>query len=163
MGRTALFRRELDDHPDRPPEISFLVRPTSREFDRFVECLDKYLSQNISTQFFRSEIDSKESDGKQKGSIQMLEEWLKRSVRTSDESVYDGIVGPFREVRALRQSPAHRIERDRFDQEYLKTQREVAEKVYGAVRTLRLLVQNHPSAASYAVPDWLQTPSFFMY
>ena len=50
----------------------------------------------------------------------------------------------FREVRQLRQKPAHKVNADSFDQELFKQQRDIVVKAYDAVRTLRLILANHP-------------------
>jgi len=50
----------------------------------------------------------------------------------------------FRKVRQLRQKPAHKINADAFDQQLFKQQRDIVINAYDAVRTLRLILINHP-------------------
>lgn len=51
----------------------------------------------------------------------------------------------FRKVRQLRQKPAHAINNNNFNQEFFKQQRDIIIKAYDAIRTLRLILANHPN------------------
>ena len=64
----------------------------------------------------------------------------------------------FREVRRLRQRPAHALVVNVFDQKYISDQRDLIVKAYVAVRTLREALEAHPAAAKAAmkVPRWVQ-------
>src|SRR5712664_1134104 len=105
MGRPHLFRHEFRDQA-KPRELSFLIRPTLREFNAFVLALDKALSDNIDRDFFQGEVpyetEQERSDGKivvqQKGTIQILQDWLKKSFRPSDPQPMDDMLAAFREV-----------------------------------------------------------------
>jgi hypothetical protein len=65
------------------------------------------------------------------------------------------IFSAFREVRKLRGAPAHETGDDVFDQAFIHRQRELIGKTYGAVRTLRLILANHPAAKGVEIPEWL--------
>ena len=60
-------------------------------------------------------------------------------------------------IRKLRQKPAHAVNEDRFDQQYFKDQRELILAGYSSLRTVRLLLANHPDVieASIDVPSTL--------
>lgn len=91
----------------------------------------------------------------QKGTITLLEEWLQR-IRFDDPEPPRNMVEVFREVRKLRQRPAHAADDNRFDLAYYTEQRELMVRAYGAIRTLRLILANHPAVKGYTgVPDWL--------
>ena len=47
-------------------------------------------------------------------------------------------------MRKLRQKPAHKVSADLFNQDIFKKQREIIIDAYSAVRTLRLILANHP-------------------
>jgi len=51
----------------------------------------------------------------------------------------------FRKVRKLRQKPAHSVQEDVFDQKYIKDQRKLMLDAYGAIRTIREILANHPN------------------
>lgn len=70
-----------------------------------------------------------------------------------------------REVRKLRQKPAHAINENIFDQSYFKEQRELIIKTYDSLRTVRLLLANHPlvKSAEIEVPEWLSKGEIWTY
>ena len=127
--------------------------------------LDKMMSANLNVTFFDGDIDrevvEERSGGTRvatlKGTITMLEEWLNRFYRVKDAARRDEMIAAFRTVRKVRQSPAHAIREDDFDQKYFREQREVMSKAYNAVLTIRLMFASHPAVtrSSYKVPDWL--------
>lgn len=162
MGRQPLFKMDYSDGA-RPRGFSFLIRPTLSEFNAFVHLLDKMLSENINTAFFGTEVDmetyEERKDGKvvarPKGSITALKEWTARMFRTKDEQPLNEALATLKRVRTLRQKPAHAVHEDEFDQRYFREQRELVMKAYEAVRTLRLILANHPATKKHEVPDWL--------
>ena len=137
----------------RPKAFSFLIRPTSSEFNDFVHTLDKMMSENLDKRFFAGHLPLEEEqtrkDGRvevrQKGTIALLEQWLKSRWKTPDAEPMENSIAAFKEVRSLRQKPAHAVRPDEFDQTYFHEQRELMVRVYNAVRTLRLLLANHPN------------------
>lgn len=162
MGKPKLFKEDYNNKT-KPRRLSFLIRPTLKEFNDFAHLLDKLLSENIDKNFFEGDIPLKFEetmpDGKikitSKGTITLLEQWLKR-VNFPDPEPKDKMLKVFRKIRKLRQPSAHDVHKDIFDQKYLKQQRELTTEAYGAIRTLRLIFANHPRAKSYdGVPDWL--------
>ena len=149
-GKPILFRHSYVN--DRPSEFGFLLRPTESEFNNFMLLLDKMMSDNINKKFFDGDIEleteKERKDGKiivsQKGTIQLLEEWINHFFRPSDEKPVNDIFATFRKVRRLRQKPAHKIDENSFDQEIIKKQREIILSAYSALRMLRLIFANHP-------------------
>jgi hypothetical protein len=161
MGRPNFFNQSYKKN--KPKEFSFLIRPTRKEFNSFVHLLDKMISDNINKGFFQNEIpyktERKTSDGKiiveDKGSITLLKEWLNVKVRTPNPKPKDDMIKIFRKVRNMRMKPAHKVEQDKFDQKYFKKQRQLMIEAYSAVRTLRLILANHPRTKNYIIPEWL--------
>jgi hypothetical protein len=162
MGRESLFRGV----PERPREFSFLLRPTQKAFDDFVQLLDKLMSDNIDLKFFQGEVSLEReepmNDGRirvtTKGSIQVMEEWFRAKFRPKDDpTVFDDIFKAFREVRKLRSRPAHTVDDDVFDQAYFAQQRELMIRAYNAVRTIRLLLSNHPKAKKCEAPEAIRS------
>jgi hypothetical protein len=151
MGKPPLFRQTFA--ADRPKEFGFLLRPTLAEFNAFVLLLDKMLSDNLNKDFFAGDIpleeDRNRADGKievrQKGTIALLEEWVQMHYRPHDKEPVEAMFKTFREVRRLRQQPAHSLKENVFDMSYFKTQRGLVVDAYDAVRTLRLCLANHPN------------------
>lgn len=151
MGKPHLFHNSFVY--DRPKEFGFLLRPTVSEFNSFMLLLDKMMSDNINKKFFENdvEVESEEerSDGKvvirPKGTIQILAAWIDKFYQTPDPKHVDNMLAAFRKVRKLRQKPAHKVNIDSFDQKLFKEQRKIIIKAYDAVRTLRLMLSNHPA------------------
>ncbi len=160
IGRPPLFRNEFEA---RPKGFSFLVRPTTKEYNDFVLVLDHMMSDNINKEFFQGaielETESPRRDGKiivtSKGTIQLLEQWFQKSMRFNDPQPFKDMVATFRKVRRLRQNPAHKAEDSVFDQQLFKEQRMLMIEAYCAVRTIRLMLANHPSVRDYRVPEML--------
>lgn len=150
IGKPSLFRNSY--YEEAPKEFGFLLRPTQTEFNNFVLLLDKMMSDNIDKKFFENDVglesEKERDDGKivvtPKGTIQILESWIDKYFHPADHKPIENMMKTFREVRQLRQRPAHKVNADSFDQELFKRQREIVVKAYDAVRTLRLMLANHP-------------------
>lgn len=162
VGRPHLFRDTFER--DRPREFSIFFRPTLRNYEAFVHTLDKMLSENIDKAFFQGDVDDEErivrNDGtvevRQRGTLTMLEDWLRNRWKVTEPGYPENIIGPLKEVRTLRQKPAHKIVANEYDREYAAKQDELVERVYFSLRILRLLLQNYPAAKNVKVPEHLQ-------
>jgi len=153
IGRPPLFNNEVGED-DRPNDFTFLIRPTLREFNGFVHTLDKLLSDSISRDFFGKDLaferEQVRKDGKtvvsQKGTIQVLDEWLAAKYKVDDRTPIDEMIATLKEVRTLRNKPAHSLKENIFDQQYFHQQRDLARKVLEALRTLAQILAQHPKA-----------------
>jgi hypothetical protein len=151
MGKPHLFRNCYRD--ERPKEFGFLLRPTASEFNDFILLLDKMMSDNIDKKFFEDdvdlEIDEERADGKivvrQKGTIQILESWVNKFFQPVDRTPIDHMIFTFKNVRKLRQKPAHKVNADKFDQVIFKKQRDIVVDAYDSVRTIRMMLADHPA------------------
>ena len=166
MGRAPLFRQTFGRCGEqKPSRFTFLVRPTLEEFNQFALLLDQMISDNINKDFFRKEVptetETKRVDGKievqPKGTLTLLNDWLRSYFRTSDWEPWDKAFQHLKEVRRLRQKPAHAVNDNVFDQKYISDQRTLIINAYSALQTLRLILMNHPAvkAAKIDIPDWL--------
>lgn len=157
-----LFKADYTDSK-RPKELSFLIRPTAKELNAFILMLDKIISDNINSKFFKGaiepDIETEREDGKivvsRKSTLTMLSEFIKREFKPANTEPMDEMFNTFKKVRKLRTKPAHSIEEDVFDEKYFKEQRELFIEAYSAVRLLRLILQNHPKADRSRIPEWL--------
>lgn len=140
-----------------------MLRPTSKKYYEFVELLDKMLSQNLNYEFFSDEIstetEERRRDGKiwvqKKGSIQLLDEYLKLRFITDGRKDIDDMINAFKNVRHLRRDSAHKVQEDIYDPKYNKMQRELIISAYKGIRLIRLIIAKHPLLKDYKVPDWL--------
>lgn len=171
MNKPPLFKNDLR-RENKPREFCFLIRPTLKEYNRFVHLLDKAISENINTRFFLGDVafkyDEIGNDGKkvtrQKGTIQILDKWLRLKFPARHRKSIERVIDTFKEIRQLRQSPAHKIEDDAFDQKYFKQQRKLITRAYyRGIRLLRVIFSSHPDAKGYSIPDRLKTGKIWTY
>jgi hypothetical protein len=162
IGRPGLFRH--DHSRDRPREFGSLLRPTVKEFNDFVATLDKMISDNIDLAFFGDDVARErridvEGGGfrlERKGSLQLLEEWLRQKFRPREPAPMDDMLATFRKVRKLRNKPAHVGVGNAFDPDIALKQRDLMEQAYTALRTLRLILMNHPLAREVEIDSHLR-------
>jgi hypothetical protein len=162
VGRAKLFRNTFEE--ERPREFSIFFRPTLRNYEAFVHVLDKMLSENIDKAFFRGDVEDEEritrKDGsievRQRGTLTMLDDWLRTRWQVNDPDYPGVIMDVLREVRNFRRQPAHKIVPNEYDKQYAEKQDDLVARVYRSLRTLRLLLQNYPEAKTVNVPDDLQ-------
>ncbi|MEW6411145.1 MAG: AAA family ATPase [Candidatus Zixiibacteriota bacterium] len=170
IDRKPLFRCVFDVHT-KPREFTFLIRPTQKEYRGFLQTLDKMVSDNIDISFFLNEVelevDELRNDGRvkvtQKGSLQVLSDWLDAHFVTEEKQPISEMVSTFREIRKLRQKPAHTIESDQFEPSLLGEQRELMIRAYRGMKTLRLILANFPGADSVKVPKPLRESLIWTY
>ncbi len=151
MNMPPMFRHTYSE--ERPREFAFLLRPTLAEFNRFVLLLDKMMSDNLNKRFFSAasiplEDEEERPGGKvvvtPRGTIALLEAWMRRYFRPADPKPVEKIFAAFRKVRKIRQQPAHKVDEDAFDQQHFKNQRQLIIEAYDAVRHIRQALANHP-------------------
>jgi hypothetical protein len=124
-----------------------------------VHLLDKVLSENLSKEYFEGlvplETEKERPDGKivvsQKGTLVLLDEYLRSVYRTSDWSPWDEAMAALRKVRKLRQKPAHAVNEDAFDPKYARDFRDLCVNAYNALATLRNCLQQHPAVAKAGI------------
>lgn len=157
-----LFRETGAD--DVPISLTSFLRPTAANYHRFVMDFDKLLSDNIDARFFEGKVsletEKTRPDGKitvqRKGSLKLLEEWLLSEIRWGDEQEFlDVVIAPLREVRNLRQKPAHTFTADRFSTEYYDHRRKLMWNIFNSLSNIRSTLGRHPLASSIMQPEWL--------
>jgi hypothetical protein len=147
----------------RPRQFAFLIRPTVKEYQDFILTLDKMLSENIDLRFFGDDVALEAERAlrngrvtvERKGSIVCLQEWINAKFRPNDPDLLRQTFDTLREIRRLRQRPAHVLDDNRFDPALGQMQRELMDRAYTAIRTLRLILQNHPRAGSVEMSEAL--------
>jgi hypothetical protein len=158
----SLFR--VPPEGDIPIGLTSFLRPTSENFNRFVMALDKLLSESIVSSFFEGkcplETEEMRSDGKvevkRKGTLTLLEEWLLKEITWDDPDAFRNVViKPLREVRHMRQTPAHAFTADEFSTEYYEKRKRILWDVFNSLSNIRTTFAKHPLARNVEVPDWL--------
>lgn len=151
IGKPSLFKETFKDN--KPRGFGFLVRPTLKEFNEFVHILDKMMSDNLNRDFFKTDMsmenEETRKDGKvvvtQKGTISLLDEWFNKFFCADDTTPLKEMISTFRNIRNMRQKPAHAIHEDKFDQKFFHDQRKVFIEAYRAISTIRHILAFHPS------------------
>ena len=171
IGKPDLFKQTFEEH--RPSGFHPMLRPTRQSFDEFIHLLDKLLSENINRDFFRRDIplerEITRDDGavevQRPGTVQLLESWLRTRYRTSEgEDVSHEVVAPLKEVRKLRQKPAHLLRANEYDQSYPVQQDKLVGEACRALTRLRVILWSHPrSGDRYTTPAWLDSDKIVFY
>lgn len=170
IGKPPLFRHTFEEN--RPKGFTSMLRPTKRNFHEFIQILDKMLSENINHAFFEGDLPLEKKvvqlDGsietQRIGTLQALETWLSQRYKTQDGAdVAREILEPLREVRQLRQKPAHGLQEDEYDSTYPKAQDELLGRACRALTSLRIIFSSHPRTQDYAPPEWLDSDRIVFY
>ena len=124
-----------------------LTFPSLDVYNQFLLLLEKVVISNIDINFFKLFVDTVDDNGKLKGSLVCLKEWLE-IVR---QDVADEIYSPLHEVRKERQPAAHKVEANKYSNSFLLTQHQLCSKVYNSLNLLRRLIQTHPKVKNYVI------------
>lgn len=158
----SLFRASAEG--DIPIGLTSFLRPTSDNFNRFVMALDKLLSESIDPSFFEGkcplETEETRPDGKivvkRKGTLALLEEWLLKEIIWNDpDALREVVIKPLRQVRRLRQAPAHAFTTDNFSTEYYQKRKRLLWEVFNSLSNIRATFAKHPLAQPVEIADWL--------
>lgn len=169
MGRPHLFRQTF--YNAKPRAFAMLLRPTLNEYNNFIHTLDKMVSDNINIKFFQGEVEHvREVDlgegrfrVEPKGSIQLLEEWVNQKFSPRDPEPLTEMFATFRQIRKMRNKPAHSDVEDKFEKALIREQRELMVRTYTAVRLLRLLFGNIPATKAVKIDDALREGKIWTY
>jgi hypothetical protein len=171
IGKPPLFRDEWVDQ--RPPGFHPMLRPTKQHLSEYVHLLDKLLSENINRDFFQGDIALERRverpdgsfDVDRPGTLKLLEEWLSTRYKDANgEDVAREVLRPLREIRTIRQKPAHAIEGNEYDERYTQEQDRLLGEATRALTKLRYILWSHPDAKDrYSPPDWLDSDRIVFY
>jgi hypothetical protein len=167
----AIWGRSLFRAPPEggvPIGLTTFLRPTAENFNRFAMALDKLLSDSIDAKFFEGKVsletETPRPDGKivvqRKGTLTLLEEWLLQEIIWDDPAAFrEVVIQPLREVRRLRQAPAHTFTSDAFSEDYYKKRKQCLWSIFNSLSNIRGTFARHPKASVVDVPDWLDEGS----
>ena len=161
IGLPRLFRDTYGTYyTERPDGYNTLLLPTKKNYYDFVSVLEKLLVHNINIKVFLKDcgiiksIERKDDDSNPKGSLVMLKEWMLKNVR-ADYDMEEVIINPLKNIRKIRQVPAHELYNNEFDVNLYDEQKTLVEDVYEAIYALRRLFMGHPLATSVKIPEAL--------
>lgn len=171
IGWPKLFLKDFRDQ--RPQYFRIPFRPTREAYLKTINELDKMLSQNMNTKFFSVVLKKHEtytienhtasglSAVKDLGSLRLLKDWItsrfKFANSEEEQRALSDLDGLF-EIRKRRQDPAHKIAKNEHGIDFLKEHDRMVRAAFVGVRSIRLVLQNHPMVTKEAkseIPDWL--------
>jgi hypothetical protein len=150
------FGAPLLRRTDRPDDFGWILRPSQREFDDFVQTLDKLLADNMRHQAFGAAgIPDVDESGQQIGTLNRLDRLLERARVPEDQRAE--VLKPLRAVRAARSKPAHVLRQNITDATFIRRQAEIVQDVTQSIGALRRFWQKHPRNRDWIAPDELET------
>lgn len=99
-------------------------------------------------------IDRKTDEGFDKGSLAMFEEWIYINVK-AEFNINDKIIKPLKNIRKIRQIPAHELYDNVYDISIYEKQKKLMENIYIALKAIRHLFMGHPLAKIVKIPKYL--------
>lgn len=164
-----MFKNGYEKYERAPRNFHRLLIPTRKEYQSFVETLDKLMSDNLNPEFFNDYMLINESVTKADGSIvnqpvptiKLLENFLRNEMKFSDTDPIDEMAKSFRKVRRIRSKSAHNNLPDEFDYKFSNEQQKIMFQAYSAIRLVRLALTNYPQAKKVNVPEWLYKGNIF--
>ncbi len=164
MGIPKLFNKTFGTHyTEMPDGYRNIFLPTLKNYYDFVLVLEKMVVHNISYKTFQKSapyiesIERKDENGKDKMSLVMFDEWLNKNIRTP-EDLSQIIIKPLRNIRKIRQKPAHELTSNKYDITLYKEQNDLMHDTYTAIRAIRLFFNNHPLVRdNIEIPEYLIT------
>lgn len=141
---------------ERPDDFGWILRPSQREFDDFIQTLDKLLSDNMRHDAFDAAgIPSVDETGRQLGTLNRLDRLLERARVPEDQR--KAVLKPLREIRSARSKPAHALRQNVGDETFIRRQAEILQQVTQSIEALRRFWQKHPRNRDWLSPDELET------
>ena len=158
-----IFKR-VYERENRPKEFTFFFVPTLKNYNDFILLLDKMISENINKEFFKGKAElfefKKIDDGlverQTKGTLQLFEEWLTSVYNVKGEGTVSDLFKTLKKIRRERQNPAHTINENQYNRQFIDKQKNVMNEVYSVFRNLRVIFHQHPRARKFKIPDWLE-------
>lgn len=165
----AIFKNGYEKYESAPRNFHRLLIPTRKEYQSFVETLDKLMSDNLNPEFFKKYMPVTESVTKEDGTInsqpiptiKLLENFLRNEMKFTNTKPIDELAKSFRKVRRTRSKSAHNNLPDEFGYKFNDDQQKIMFEAYTAIRLIRLALTNYPQARQINVPEWLYKGDIF--
>mgnify|MGYP005881455557 FL=1 len=161
IGIPGLFNHIYGTFYDEKPDgYSNILLPTLKNYYEFVLVIEKLIVHNISVKTFTKNasmvqaIDRKTDEGFDKGSLAMFEEWIYINVK-AEFNINDKIIKPLKNIRKIRQIPAHELYDNVYDISIYEKQKKLMENIYIALKAIRHLFMGHPLAKIVEIPKYL--------
>ncbi|MDR3030841.1 MAG: hypothetical protein LBU35_00440 [Holosporales bacterium] len=155
------------------PEFQVPINETSKNYREFIVKLNKIFCDNLNPKFFDGQISTLQKlydkNGKcikseRKGTVSMLKEFLEKyfKPRNSKNNIKEDVINVWqKEIIPERAKECHKYQENVCDANIHEKQKNIMRKAYVSVRTIRLILQNHPEVRKLIdngcikIPDWL--------
>lgn len=137
----------------RPDGFGWILRPSQSEYDSFVHQLDKLVSDNLRHKAFdRIGVPRRNDNDELLGTLIRLDLTLEGYGVPQDTRAH--VLRPFREVRRLRQKPAHTLTTNVTKHTFVHHQASLLQEVTNSLEQLRRFWQTHPANKSWQEPEF---------
>ena len=150
-----LFERAFDvplfTTTKRPDDFGWLLRPSQREWDEFVQQLDKVLSENLRHDAFDAVgVDRVDERGQNLGTLTRLQHFMVNHGIATE--VARNVLKPLRDVRSARQRPAHALRENISDKTFVHRQVALLSELNDSLVEIRRWLSTHPKNRSWKQP-----------
>lgn len=166
MNIPKLFLKEYNRQEMELMGYHLILIPTLKNYYEFVSSLEKIVINNLNYKTFQKDafgikgIDRERGDKSLKGSIDMLEEWINQNYKSPIPDTADAfkkdVIDVLKYIRQIRQIPAHKLYDNKHDKSVYKKQNELIDKLYVALKIIRIIFNRHPSNFNMVVPKELE-------
>ena len=171
IGKPPLFQKTFEEE-QRPIGFAPMLRPTRGQYHEFAHTLDRMLGDNVNRKFFEGDVPLEDriiaGDGsierRRLGTITLLERWFNSRYRDANgKNVAREVMSPWRDIRDVRNAPAHALGNDQYGLEFPRKQDELLGNATRSLTKLRLALSSHPNARGYEAPKWLDGDDIVFY
>lgn len=164
IGIPEMFKKiyPIGDY-DRPIGYITIFMPTKKYYNDFIMALEKLLINNLNTETFLTSgpyirpATKYNSEEKEKGTLALLSEWITQNT-TPKDNIKKYIVNPLWEIRKIRQKPAHKLDVDEYNLDYITKQIDIIKGAYTAIELIRVRLSRHPNCKDVIIPKSISEP-----
>ena len=164
MGIPPMFKETYSAYNrERPIGYTAVLFPTKKNFNDFLMSMEKLVINNLNAETFLATGENirpaykYDSESKEKGTLALLSEWI--TINTSPkENIPELIMNPLKNVRKIRQRPAHKLDIDEYDNDYILEQANIIKEAYCAIGAIRFRLSRHPKCKEVSIPNTISDP-----
>ncbi len=143
---------------EKPNGFDMIYIPTYKAYTDYILKFETMVTNNINVKFFDYfGIDRRDEHGEIRGSITLLKVFLEKN----NSKIKEQIIEPLRKLRKLRQSPAHKIENNKYDIGYFNKQHSLTVEIFESLCLLRKFIHSLPNAQQCEI-KYKQTENYIV-
>lgn len=158
MGIPPMFKETYSAYNrNRPIGYTTVLFPSKKNYNDFLMSLEKLLVNNLNAETFLASGEhirpayKYDSESREKGTLTLLSEWI-TSNTSPKENIPELIMNPLKNIRKIRQKPAHRLDIDDYNLDYITKQVDIIKAAYTAIGAIRFRLSKHPNCQEVVVP-----------